>query len=55
PAQNSVEDLKPRIELAKRLVKATPPRGEEYLSMLQIVLNRETFWTQWKDVSVFAL
>lgn len=55
PAQNSVEDLKPRIELAKRLVKATPPRGEEYLSMLQIVLNRETFWTQWKDVSYFAL
>ncbi|CAN0195019.1 unnamed protein product [Ectocarpus sp. 4 AP-2014] len=48
---NSVEDLKPRIELAKRLVKATPPRGEEYLSMLQIVLNRETFWTQWKDVN----
>ncbi|CAN0420845.1 unnamed protein product, partial [Hapterophycus canaliculatus] len=48
--QNSVEDLKPRIELAKRLVRATPPRGEEYLNMLQIVLNRESAWTQWKDV-----
>lgn len=46
-----MEDLRPRIELAKRLVRATPPRGEEYLGMLQIVLNRETAWTQWKDVS----
>ncbi|CAN0492167.1 unnamed protein product, partial [Scytosiphon promiscuus] len=45
---NSVEDLKPRIELAKGLVRATPPRGEEYLNMLQIVLNRESAWTQWK-------
>lgn len=50
--QNSVEDLKPRIELAKRLVRATPPRGEEYLGMLQIVLNRESAWTHWKDVSL---
>ncbi|CAN0147264.1 unnamed protein product [Pylaiella littoralis] len=47
---NSVEDLRSRIELAKRLVRATPPRGEEYLGMLQIVLNRESAWTQWKDV-----
>eukprot|EP00752_Nemacystus_decipiens_P014653 g13050.t1 len=48
---NSVADLKPRIELAKRLVRATPPRGEEYLGMLQIILNRENAWTQWKDVT----
>ena len=38
------------MERAKKLVKATPPRGEEYLNMLQMVLNRESAWTQWKDV-----
>lgn len=55
PLQNSVEDLKPRIDLAKQLVRATPPRGEEYLSMLQVILNRESSWTEWKDVSLALL
>lgn len=39
------------MERAKKLVKATPPRGEEYLRMLQTVLHREIAWTRWKDVS----
>ncbi|CAM9744289.1 unnamed protein product, partial [Laminaria digitata] len=47
---NSAADLNPRMERAKRLVKATPPRGEEYLNMLQTVLHRESAWTQWKDM-----
>lgn len=38
------------MERAKKLVKATPPRGEEYLGMLETVLQRESAWTKWKDV-----
>lgn len=50
PRQNSGTDLNPRMERAKKLVKATPPRGEEYLGMLETVLQRESAWTKWKDV-----
>lgn len=53
--QNSAVDLNQRMERAKKLVKTTPPRGEEYLRMLQTVLHRESAWTQWKDVSLLSI
>ncbi|KAJ0969005.1 hypothetical protein J5N97_021882 [Dioscorea zingiberensis] len=48
PSESMKEEIRTCEERVKKLIKLTPPKGEEFLQSIEHILEREKNWVWWK-------